>query len=75
MSGSKRVVNAETEAPIIKIRETWGWNEVAFIEGRPGFDLDGQAFLPDGNTIAGVEVNFEIRAVYFRLWRAPSWEK
>jgi len=59
----------------IKIWDTQGWNEVAAIVGRPGLQLVGQEFLPDGNTIAGLEVNLETQAVNVRLWRAPSWEE
>ena len=57
----------------IKIWDTQGWNEVASIEGRPGFRLAGHRFLPDGNAIAVSEANLETRAVDVRLWRAPSW--
>ena len=57
----------------IKIWETQGWNEVASIEGRPGFRLLGGSFLPDGNTFNGWEVNPQTQAVDFRLWRAPTW--
>jgi len=56
-----------------KTRRTQGWNEVASVEGRPGFKNLGQEFLSDGNTIAGFEANFETQAVDVRLWRAPSW--
>jgi len=69
----RRMASSTIGSEPIKIWETQGWNEVASIEGRPGFRLHGQGFLPDGNTIAGLEVNPETRAVNVRLWRAPTW--
>ena len=70
-----RMASSTIGSEPIKIWETQGWNEVASIEGRPGFRLIGQEFLPDENTFAGVEVNLETEAADVRLWRAPSWEE
>jgi WD40 repeat protein len=69
----RRMSSSTIGSEPIKIWETQGWNEVASIEGRPGFRLLGPEFLPDGNTFGGFEANLETQAVGFRLWRAPSW--
>ena len=71
----RRMTSSTVGSEPIKIWETQGWNEVASIEGRPGFKLVEHRFLPDGNTIAGIEANLETQAVDIRLWRAPSFEE
>ncbi len=68
-----RMASSTIGSEPIKIWETQGWNEVASIEGRPGFRLLRGGFLQDGNTFSGVEVNPETQTVDARLWRAPSW--
>ncbi len=69
----RRMASSTIGSEPIKIWETQGWNEVASVEGRPGFRLLGGGFLQDGNTFAGAEVNPETQAVDICLWRAPTW--
>jgi len=69
----RRMASSTIGSEPIKIWDTQGWNEVASIEGRPGFRLLGGSFLQDGNTFSGLEMNPETQAVDVRLWRAPSW--
>jgi WD40 repeat protein len=71
----RRMASSTIGSEPIKIWETQGWNEVASIEGRPGFRLLGGSFLQDGNTFSGRESNPETGAVDVRLWRAPSFEE
>jgi len=71
----RRMSSSAIGSEPLKIWETQGWNEVAFIEGRPGFRLLDGSFLQDGNTFSGLEVNSETQAVDARLWRAPSWDE
>jgi WD40 repeat protein len=71
----RRMASSTIGSEPIKIWETQGWNEVASIDGRPGFSLSSGGFLQDGNTFAGLEANPETQAVDVRLWRAPSWEE
>ena len=71
----RRMASSTIGSEPIKIWETQGWNEVASVEGRPGFRLLGGGFLQDGNTFAGAEVNPETQGVDIRLWRAPSFEE
>ena len=63
----RRMASSTIGSEPIKIWETQGWNEVASIEGRPGFRLLRGSFLQDGNTFSGLEVNPETQAVDARI--------
>jgi WD40 repeat protein len=74
-SDERRMASRTIGQEPVKIWDTEGWNEVASIEGRPGFWLLRHEFLPDGNTFAVVEANFETKDADIRLWRAPTWDE
>jgi WD40 repeat protein len=71
----RRMASSTIGTEPIKIWETQGWNEVASMNGRPGFKLLEGRFLPDGNTLSGMEMNSETGAGEIRLWRAPPFEE